>query len=391
VRAALVVGELSLAVVLLIGAALMVKGFAALANANPELAPDELLTIHIDLPAASYGQTQEAKSFSDEALARLQSLPGVESVALASGVPYSFYDDGLPVRVQGQAEAPPGRFPTVMPESVSPGYFRTLHIPLREGREFEAGDTADSLPVAIVSKSMAQRFWPGESPIGKRLTLLQSRTPNRDVTVVGVVGDVLHEIYDHSFRSVLYLPYGQVPPHSMDFVLRANSRGLGILATAGAQIREMDASIPVTHVETMTQKIANQTSGLRYVAQLVAVFGIVASILSVVGVYSVMAYSIRERQGEIGIRRALGAQSRDVVLLVMRYGFLLTATGLVIGLLLALVLTRLVADLIYGVSSWDAAAFTAVPAMLASVALMAGFIPAHRAASAEPIEALRCG
>jgi putative ABC transport system permease protein len=253
-RRMLVIGELALALVLLIGAGLMVKGFAALLKANPSLAPDSLLVIHVKLPSERYVETNQAKAFSDQLLSRLQSLPGVESVALSSGVPYSFYDDSVAIRIEGRPEPPPGQLPAVMPESVSQGYFRSLHIPLREGRDFDSRDAAGSAPVGIVSESMARRFWPGESPIGKKLMVGSSNANGRALTVVGVAGDILHEVYDHSFRSILYLPYEQAPPRSMDFAVRSRIAGTQLFGAVGKQIREVDPSLPIEHVETMSRK-----------------------------------------------------------------------------------------------------------------------------------------
>ena len=388
-RHMLVIGQLALTLVLLIGAGLMVKGFAALLNANPSLQSDSLVTFHINLPRERYGEAYQARAFSDQLLARWQSLPGVESEALASGLPYSFYDDSVAIRIPGHPEPQVGQFPTVMPESISQAYFRTVHLPLREGREFDSRDVTGTARVAIVSESMARRFWPVESPIGKTLMLVNSDGDQPSTTVVGVVGDILHEVYDHAFRSILYLPYQQVPPHSMDFAVRTKGDAGRILATAQAQVQELDATLPIENLETMTRKIENQTSGLRYVAELIAIFGSVGLILSAVGVYGLMAYSVNARRREIGIRMALGAQHRDVLALVMRSGVLLTLFGLMIGIVFALALTRLVASLLYGVSSWDAAAFTGVPTLLAVVAMIASYIPARRATRVDPMIALR--
>jgi putative ABC transport system permease protein len=276
-----------------------------------------------------------------------------------------------------------------MPESVSQGYFRSLHIPLREGQEFDSRDAAGSAPVGIVSESMARRFWPGESPIGKKLMLGSSSANRRALTVVGVFGDILHEVYDHSFRSILYLPYEQAPPRSMDFAVRSRIAGTQLFGAVGEQIREVDPGLPIERVETMSQKINDQTAGLRYVAELVGIFGAVALILAAAGVYGVMGYSVNERRGEIGIRMALGAQPHDVLRLVMRSGITLTLSGLVIGTVLALALTHLIANLFYGVSAWDGVAFTGMPALLAAIALMANYVPARKATRVDPMVALR--
>jgi putative ABC transport system permease protein len=265
-----------------------------------------------------------------------------------------------------------------------------MHIALREGREFDVRDDRDAAQVAIVSESMALRLWPGESPLGRRLAVAASGSNRRTITVVGVVSDVLHEVYDHSFRSIIYLPYAQAPPRSMDFALRGRTGESNLLALARAAVQEIDPNIPILHLETMTQKIANQTSGLRYAARLMAVFGGVALLLSAVGVYGVVATSVVERRGEIGIRMALGAQARNVLGLVLRNVVLLTVLGLLTGIGLALALTRVVADLIYGVSSWDPTIFTGVPALLGCVALLATYIPARKAVRVDPMEVLRC-
>ena len=217
-------------------------------------------------------------------------------------------------------------------------------------------------------------------------------TSNADrpaLTVVGVVGDIPHEVYDRSFRSILYQPYKQAPPLSLDLVLRATTNVMQLFVKVRAQVQEIDANLPIEHLETMAQKIGNQTSGLRYAARLMAIFGAVALILSVVGVYGVMAYSVNERRREIGIRMVLGAQSRDVLGLVMGSGIFLILFGLVIGIVLALALTRLLASLIYGVSSWDTATFTGVPALLAGIALIANYVPARRTIRVDPTMALR--
>ena len=389
-RRVLVTSELSLAVVLLIGSGLMIKGFGALLNANPSLAPDSLFTMHVSLPPARYGESSQAKAFSDQLLSQLRSLPGVESAALASGVPYSFYGDSVAVRIEGRAELRADQLPMVMPESISPSYFRTMHITLREGREFAARDDPSGAPVAIVSESMAMRLWPRESPIGRRMTVMAPSGHSSTITVVGVVSDVLHEIYDRSFRSIIYLPCAQAPPRAMDFALRSQTGEPNPLALARAAVQEIDPTIPIDHLETMTRKIANQTSALRYVARLMAVFGGVALLLSAVGVYAVVASSVDERRGEIGIRMALGAQPRNVLGLVLRTVVLLTALGLGTGIGLALALTRLVADLIYGVSSWDPTIFTTVPALLGFVALLATYLPARKAIRVDPMVVLRC-
>jgi len=387
-RRLLVVGETALALVLLIGAGLMVKGFATLLHGNQSLAPDSLLTLHINLPQSRYGEPFEKKAFWDQALSRLQALPRVESAALASGVPYSFYDDNVSVRIVGSSEPPSAQLPVVMAESVSPDYFRALRIPLREGREFDARDSADTATVALVSESMARRFWPGQSPIGKKL-FEGPGDPGTELTVVGVVGDIVHEVFDRSFRPFLYRPYAQAPPNSMDLVLRPSESPARLIPVVRSEVQQIDRELLVERPETMSRKIENQTNGLRYVAKMMAILGAVALVLSVVGVYGMMAYSVKQRRREMAIRLALGAQSRDVMAMLMRVGISLALSGIGVGVALALALTHLLASLFYGVHAWDAAAFSATPAVLAASAMLASYLPARRATRLDPMVILR--
>jgi predicted permease len=223
-RSALVTTEIAPALVLLIGAELMVKGFRNLATGARSMGPESLLTFHLELPQTRL--PQQVKAFEDSLLSQLSNLQGVRSVGLASGIPYSFYEDNTALVVEGKDATQSDQAPAAMAESVSSDYFRTMHIPLREGRWIHTKDDLGAMHVSVVSESMARRLWPGQSAVGKRL-----KTEDRDnttswLTVVGVVGDVQHEIYDRSFRSILYLPYQQAPPHSLDLVVRGKSNPL---------------------------------------------------------------------------------------------------------------------------------------------------------------------
>lgn len=386
-RSALVTTEIALALVLLIGAALMVKGFATLVTGQRGLEPESLLTFHVDLPQSR--TPQQVRAFQDNLLSQLSTLQGARSVALASGVPYSSYEDSTALILEEKVATQRDQAPAAMAELVSPDYFRTMHIPLREGRWFHAGDTPDTLRVAVVSESMAQRLWSRQSAIGKRL-----KSEDRDnaapwLTVVGVVGDIQHEIYDRSFRSILYLPYQQAPPHSLDFLIRSDSDPLQFAVSVRRIIRNLDSNLPVENLETLAGMISAQASSLQYVAVLVAGFGILALILSAVGVYALMANSIAERRHEIGIRMALGAQKSNVLHTVMRRALVATSVGLTCGVVLALAFTRLLSSLIYGVTAWDSETFVVVPVVLALVALTATYIPARRTTSIDPVQTLR--
>jgi len=387
-RSGFVVAETALAMVLLIGAALMVKGFGLLATGPAGLEPASLLTFHLTLPESRYSQAQKIVEFHDQLLQRLSGLPGVGSVGLASGVPFSFYEDTSDLIVQGSPA--PGQAPVAMSESINIDYFRSMRIPLREGREFNAGDTGSSLPVCVVSRSMAERLWPGQSALGKQLKVASPSSVDGWVTVVGVAADVQHEIYDRSFRSILYRPYQQAPRHSADFVLRAGNQPSQLAAAVRSDIRKLDPDLPVENLESMSELIASQASGLQYVSVLMAAFGVLALILAAVGVYGVMANSVTERWREIAIRMALGAHSGKLLAVVMGRGLFFAAMGTTLGLVLALGLARLLSSLIYGVSAWDTGIFVMVPILLAAVALVACYLPARRATRMDTMAALRC-
>jgi len=389
-RSAFVVTETALSMVLLIGAALMVKGFGLLAAGPADLEPASLLTFHLTLPESRYSQPQKIVAFQDQLLQRFTAHPGVDSAALASGIPYSSYEDTSDLIVQGAAQPVPGQAPVAMSESVNADYFRTMRIPLREGREFNSGDTGSSLPVCIVSRSMAERLWPGQSALGKQLKFASSNSADGWVTVVGIAADVQHEIYDRSFRSILYRPYHQAPPRSVDFAIRAGSKPLQLAAAVRSEIRKLDPDLPVENVESMSELIASQASALQYVAALMAAFGALALILAAVGVYGVMANSVTERWREIAIRIALGAHSGRLLATVMRRALLFAAIGTTLGLLLALGLARLLSNLIYGVSAWDTDIFVLVPLLLVVVALVACYLPARRATRMDTMATLRC-
>ena len=384
-----VVAEVALALVLLVGASLMVKGFAFLLTENPRLEPEKLLTFRVTLPEAKYREPHQRKAFYDQALERLQALPDVQSAAVVSGLPYSFHESSTTLSIEGRPAPLPGQLPTAMPQSIGAQYFRTMRIPVREGRQFDERDTAEAPGVAIVSESMAQRLWPGESPIGKRLKFGSPDSSSPWLTIAGVVGDVRHDVFERSYRSTLYRPYQQEPPGATDFVIRSSVDPMDLLSLARGELLRVDKDQPILETESLAKKIYDQATGLRYAAVLMALFGALALVLSAVGVYGVMAYSVAERRHEIGIRIALGAGPSDVVCTVMGRGILLTASGWITGMATAFALARLLASIIYGVSAWDAMSFTAAPLFLFAVALAACYIPSRLAPKVDPIIVVR--
>src|SRR5215472_4497552 len=388
-HAALVVSETAMATVLLIAAALMTKGSALLARGHSGLSPASLLTFHITLPQDRYSGPERIQAFEENLLDQIRRLPNVRAAALASGIPYSSYENDSQITAQDSRLAGPGQQAVAMVDSVSPEYLVGMQIPLRAGRQFSPSDSAVSVPVCIVSQSMAQRVWPGQSALGKRLKMGSNDAVGKWITIVGIATDVQHEIYDRSFRSILYLPYTQNPPRSADFVIRAEGDPLQFATAARAAVRKLDPSLPVEDLQTLRGLIRSQASALQYVAGLMSAFAMLGLILAFVGVYGVMANSVAERWRELAIRVALGARSWRLLLTVIGRAFLFSAMGMALGLFLSLSLARLLASLIYGVSAWDAGTFISIPLLLAAIALLACYAPARRAVRMDPMLALR--
>jgi len=387
-RAALILSETTLATILLIAATLMAKGFALLATGQQGLAPASLLTFHVDLPQDRYPEAQQVRAFNSRLLDQLQALPNVQSAALASGIPYSSYENSSDLIVR---DLPPieTQGPVAMVDSVSKHYFQSMHISLRAGREFDATDSSGSLPVCIVSQSMAQRLWPGRSAVGQQIRFSGSPDTENWITIVGVVADVQHEIYDRSFRSIVYLSAEQNPTRSVDFVIRSEGDPMQLAAVVRSELRRIDPDLPLENLQSLRELIRSQARALQYVAGLMSVFAFLGLILACVGVYGVMAHSVTERWRDLAVRMALGAHSWKLLAAVMGRAFLLSTIGMGTGLLMSLGLARLLSNLIYGVSAWDGATFLTVPLLLTAVALLACYVPARRAIRMDPVVALR--
>jgi len=274
-------------------------------------------------------------------------------------------------------------------QSASEEYFRTMHIPLLEGREFTPQDTSASTKVAILSATLVRRYFPGENPLGKRLKIGGPFSPGEWYTVVGVASDVLHDWVDRTPRPVLYRPIRQTAPRSFQAVLRTAGDPMQLVPAVREGLRRIDVVQPIADLKAWNKVIRDQLVGLWYVAVLMGVMGGIALALSTVGVYSVMAYSVSERTHEIGVRMALGAQRGDVLLLFMRSGLVLMLVGLAAGLVAAVALGKAIAGLVYGVSAYDFAALFTVAVTLSASAMLACYVPARRAARVDPMVALR--
>ncbi len=388
VRSLLVAAEVSLAAILLIGASLMVRGFGTLVQASTSMEPTTLLTLRLALTETKYEETHQRRAFYDDVLRRAAAIPGVRSAVAATALPYTEHNMGLAYTIEGRP-ADPARPVTGMYQSVTEGYFSTLHIPLRAGRLFDSHDGPDAPRVAIISQRMADRYWPGEPPpLGKRIRIGPDlKAPW--VKIVGVTGDIMHDTFERAPRPAVYVPYSQDSRLWMDIALRTTGDPSRYGAAAIAAVRAVDPQQPVTDVRSMDTLIHNSALGLIYVAVLMGVFGGLALVLSCVGVYGVMVYLVQEQTHEIGVRMALGAPRDNVLRMILRRGLGTTTLGLSLGLVVSLGLARLLQNLIWGVPATDAITFIGIPLLLVAAAAAAILIPARRATRIDPIVALR--
>ena len=387
-RGVLVGFEIALAVVLLVGASLMVRGFQSLVNTAANLDPETLLSLRLTLTETKYHEDHQTVAFYNETLRRLNALPGVKSAVAVTALPYSGHSSGAAFTIEGRP-VERGDQPSCQLQSVSDGYFRTLGVPLRSGRLLNGSDGAETPRAGVIGERMAQKWWPHESPVGKRIKLGAPDSKQPWITIVGVAGDVMHDVYDRNPRPVLYVPLTQTPKLWMDIGVRTAGDPLRLAPAVTAAIRAVDPEMPITGMATLETWMHERSVGLNYMAVLMGVFGVLALVLSSVGVYGVMAYVVSERTQEIGIRMALGSSRSSVLGIVFRRGMTTTLIGLAVGIAVAYAMAPAIASLVYGVSPKDPATFIAIPLALVAAASLAIYIPARRAMRIDPIVALR--
>jgi len=393
IRGVLVAAEIAMAMLLLVGAGLLLRSFSRLQEVPPGFQADHLLVADLPLSLTAYSKPQQRFEFFDRLVARAKSLPGVRSAGAASFLPVSGGGGALHFNINGRPPKSPHDYTVTGYRTVTPNYFETLGMPLAQGRFFTAADTEKAPTVVVINSAMARTYFPGENPLGKRLQL--GAIPEFDVPwmeVVGVVGDVRQGL-DLDPQAEMYLPYRQadqvLPVFQLSIVLRTATDPLLQAAALRSALGEIDPNQPLVRVRTMEENMAATVAQPRFRTWLIGIFAALALVLAGVGVYGVMSYTVTQRTSEIGIRVTLGAQPEDVFRIVVGEGLRLALAGVGAGILAALALTRLLRSFLYGVSAYDPLTFGGVALILTLVAVAASFFPARRATLVDPLVALR--
>ncbi|HEU4413538.1 MAG TPA: ABC transporter permease [Candidatus Angelobacter sp.] len=394
-RSILVVCEVALSLMLLAGAGLMMRSLAHLRSTNPGFDANNVLTFSLPIPRTRFKNAGEEFLYWNQLLSRLETLPGVEHAGATDDLPF---DSGShqPIAIEGTPAVPMAEQPEVDVRLATTGFFQSMRIPLVSGRDFNHGDTADHPPVIIVSEAMAKRFWPGQDPIGKRLTL--TFLPGHLREVVGVIADVkLDGLTQNDANSIIYVPLEQSSVGStqdwrsfgLDVVVRSKTNPGDLFTAVSRTVHEKDPNQPIMHLMTLDAFMANTLVPQRFNMLMLQVFALIALVLASMGIYSVLAYTVRRRLREIGIRMALGAQSSDVLRQIVLEGMKPAVIGLAIGITGALMMGRVLHSLVFGVSTRDPVTYLSVSLLLAAIALMATAVPAYRATKVDPIMTLR--
>jgi putative ABC transport system permease protein len=390
-RATLVIAEVALALVLLVGAGLLVRSFQGLLSVNESYAPETLLTMSMSLPQTQYGPSGVRLHFYEQVQQRLAAIPGVKTAALVRHVPYSegggigtddFSIEGRPLTQRGESRE-------AIVETASPNYFGMMNIGLRDGRALTDQDGAQTAPVAVVSASLVRRYFNGENPLGQHIKIGKPDSEEPWMTVVGVVNDLHYSWVNKEDVPTLYRSYRQSPPFYTTLVLRTSGDPMKFVSAARAQIAGVDPNLPMYDIKPMDKVITESIVGIAYVAVMMGVLGVIALVLASVGLFGVMSYSVSERTHEIGIRMSQGAQTGNILSLVLRGGLTMTVLGLAIGLPVAFLLARTMSALLFNVRAADPISFILLPLVLAAVAAVACYLPARRAAQMDPLQALR--
>src|SRR5579864_130474 len=381
----LVISQVALSLLLFIGAGLLLHSFVQLLRVDPGFDTENVLTMGLSLPTVKYAKPEQQIAFFDEVVRRVSALPGVRNAATSAALPLSWIRI-TPVLPEGQPDAPLPKRPFIDIEAISPEWFQTMRVPLLAGRDFTAADNAQTPKVVIVNETFARRFWPDQNPLGKHIVVGRWPTP---AEVIGVAVDIRNKGLAQKTQAQLYLPFPQLPWGNMNLLVLTAVAPQSMISAVRAEIAAVDPDQPVTKIQTVEEIMNDSRSQPRFTMLLLAAFSATALALAVIGIYGVLSYSVAQRRQEFGIRLALGAERADILRVVVRHGLVLTITGIAIGLLAALVLTRLMSSMLYNVGTLDLATFLLTPLLFLCIALLASYLPARGATKVNPIEALR--
>jgi predicted permease len=399
-RSALVVSEVSLALVLLVGAALLIRSFIALRAVNPGFDAHNVVTLEMSLNGDRYQTTAAVAQLAKQGRERLNAIAGVESSAFTCCLPLDG-DFGQPFTIVGRPEPAPKDVPGARWTDVSPGYFDVFRIPIVRGRDINEHDVAGATPVVLINEAMAKQFWPHEDPVGRQIEVGKADGPQLTEpprTIVGVVADTHNDSLGSAPSARMFLPQAQVkdfmngliaqiaPVH---WVVRAHGDPHALIPAIEEQLRQASGGLPVSHIRTMDEIVGVSTARQSFNMLLLTIFGGIALLLAAIGIYALMAYSVEQRRQEMGIRMALGADRAAVRRLILWQGMRLAIVGVALGIGAAFGLTRLIASLLFGVKTWDPAVFVVAPITLAAVALVSVWLPAARISRLDPVKALR--
>ena len=388
IRGVFVVAEIALALVLLVGAGLLVRSFWRLQSVDPGFNAKNLLTMRLSLPSRKYDNDRKRIDFFRKAVEGIRALPGVESAGATNFLPFAGPHAGTLVEIEGRPKLPPGQDLGTGSCVTDLNYFETMQIPLKRGRLFTEQEAAEMRHVVVVNEEFARKNLPGEEALGKRVTIYM-KDDNVPCEIIGIVGDSKHTGLDSEIEPMAFWPHAELAYSFMTLVIRTRGDAAGVAPAAREVIQALDSEQPVADVRTMESLLADSLARARFSTLLLTVFAVVALVLAAVGIYGVMSYAVTQRTHEIGIRMAMGAQSTDVLKLIVKKGLTLTVCGVGIGLGAAFALTQILSSLLYGVSATDPVTFAGISMLLAVVALLACYLPARRATKVDPMIALR--
>jgi putative ABC transport system permease protein len=385
-RSALVVIEVTFALMLLGGAGLLARSFIQLAHVDPGFTPENATVLRLSLPQKKYALPEQQTAFADALLERVKTLPGVQAAGLTHSMPL-VGDYVLGFNIEGRPAIAPSDLPSTNYYAVTPEYFRAMGIRLVRGRVFTVRDDAKAPRVAIINETMARQHFPNEDPIGKRINITNGPDTWREI--IGIVGDIKQYGVDKATTNQSYEPFAQVPFSSLNVVIRTNGHSTALLGAIRPTVYAVDKDQPIGTIRPLEEIVADSVARQRFAMTLLTVFSLVALVIAAVGIYGVMAYSVVQRTGEFGIRMALGAQQRDVLRLVLAQGGKLVGLGLIIGLAATLAASRAMSSMLFNTSAQDPLTLGTITLLLGAVALVACLLPATRATKVNPIEALR--